>query len=1170
MSDTAKVSKLLLRWEELRQQGRMPAVQELCRDCPELIPEVARRLAALQAVYAAGESGDTPPHDPEAATSPTAAPVARPVGYNGDAATPPLAASAPDTRPGERAQADAWATEQGAASAGAAMPAVPGYEVLGVLGRGGMGVVYKARQVKLDRLVALKMVLAGGHASADELARFKTEAEAVARLQHPNVVQVYEVGESEGRPFFSLEFCAGGSLADKLDGTPWRPEKAAPLVETLARAMEAAHQRGIVHRDLKPANVLLTADGQPKVTDFGLAKRLDRGQGDTRTGSVIGTPSYMAPEQAGGHTRDVGPACDVYSLGAVLYELLTGRPPFKEPTPLETVRQVMSAEPVPLRHLQARVPRDLETISHKCLQKEPRNRYASALDLADDLGRFLRREPIRARPVGPLARGWRWCRRNPLLAGVSGLAAGGLVAATVVSLLLALQQADSAARRAEAADALTAKQAQTEAALWTARRQSSLLFLERGLTSCEQGEDSVGLLWFARSLIEAPEGTDDLRRAIRGCIANTARRLCPLVGVVSQQGAINAVAVSPDGRLFATASSDHTAQLWEVRTGRPRGPALRHAGRVWAVAFSPDGKRLLTGAADRTARLWDVCTGRPLDVMLKHPDEVRAVAFSPDGCRILTGCVDKTARLWDADTGKPAAAWPAHKDTVKAVAFSSDGTRLLTGSWDGTARQWDARTCRPVGPVLVHRNWVNAVAFSADGKLLLTGSDDHTARLWQADTGKPVGDPLSHTGGVFAAAFSPDGRFVVTGSGDHHARIWETRSGRPAGVPLLHPSFVLAAAFTPDGRFLVTGCDDQSARVWAAAPADRAPPPLPHGAGVAFVHFGRAGRTVWTGSADQTVRCWSVAGGRPAGAPLHLAKGTEVLAFSPDGKAFVEGCQDRTARLWDLAAGKPTRTVRLPDVMHAGAFSPDGGTVVIACEGGSVSRWRPRPGESPQPLLKLPELVHALAVSPDGRVLATGGEDHTARLWDLATAERLGPPLPHQGEVYAVAFSPDGRRLLTGSGDRTARVWEVATGKRLGLPLKHGDAVWSVAFSPDGQAALTGSGDKTARLWDIASGQPLAPPFRHLDDVRAVAFSSDGRTVLTGSLDQTARLWEVQPPLEGDPECLALAAAVLTGMELGQDNTPGRLDPETWGRRARRLRDLSDGPLLLPPPARGS
>jgi tetratricopeptide (TPR) repeat protein/predicted Ser/Thr protein kinase len=330
--------------------------------------------------------------------------------------------------------------------------AVPGYEVLGLLGKGGMGVVYKARQLSLGRVVALKMILHAEHAGAEERRRFQVEAEAVARLQQANIVQVYEVGESQGLPYFSLEYCGGGSLADKLDGTPWEAQPAARLLETVARAVHVAHQAQVVHRDLKPANVLLTADGTPKVTDFGLAKRLDE-KTRTQTGAVVGTPSYMAPEQAGGK-KDVGPAADVYALGAILYELLVGRPPFKAATPLDTLMQVVSEDPVAVRRLQPKVPGDLETICHKCLQKDPKRRYSSAAVLAEDLRRFGACEPVAARPVRAPERLWRWARRKPAQAGLIAVVLLVLAAGTVVSTLFALEarrQADDARLSAEAA-----------------------------------------------------------------------------------------------------------------------------------------------------------------------------------------------------------------------------------------------------------------------------------------------------------------------------------------------------------------------------------------------------------------------------------------------------------------------------------------------------------------------------------------------------------------------------------------------------------------------------------------------------------------------------------------------------------------------------------------------
>jgi tetratricopeptide (TPR) repeat protein/tRNA A-37 threonylcarbamoyl transferase component Bud32 len=338
---------------------------------------------------------------------------------------------------------------------------VGNYELLGVIAHGGMGVVYKARHTRLDRYAAIKMVLAGAHATPQQLARFQAEAQAVARLQHPNIVQLYEVGEQDDLPYIALEYVDGGSLAQKVGAMPQPPRAAAEQVERLARAMHFAHEHGVVHRDLKPANILLTSDGVPKVTDFGLAKRLEADSGQTRTGTLMGTPSFMAPEQARGDNKSVGPCSDIYALGAILYDLLTGRPPFAAGSAMETVVAVLKTEPVAPTRLQAGVPRDLETICLKCLQKEPHQRYATAAELADDLRRFLSGEPIRARPVGVAERLWRWARRNPgiatLIAAVllllTTVAAGSTAAAVRIRAEQRLAEENSAAARRAQGDA---------------------------------------------------------------------------------------------------------------------------------------------------------------------------------------------------------------------------------------------------------------------------------------------------------------------------------------------------------------------------------------------------------------------------------------------------------------------------------------------------------------------------------------------------------------------------------------------------------------------------------------------------------------------------------------------------------------------------------------------
>jgi hypothetical protein len=572
---------------------------------------------------------------------------------------PPAAPAEPPTvLPGQDPTLAAT-IDPGPLAGGAAVdaPAPPGYEILGELGRGGMGVVYKAKQVALNRVVALKMILAGGHAGAELRRRFLAEAQAVAKLKHPHIVQVFDLGEHQGHPYFALEFVAGGSLDKQLAGTPLPPQDAAMLVATLADAMAHAHAAGIVHRDLKPANVLVEAGWAVKVMDFGLAKTLDTDSGQTKSGSIMGTPSYMAPEQAQGR-KDVGPPADVYALGAILYECLTGRPPFKAATPLDTVLQVLDQEPVPPTQLQPQTPRDLETIALKCLAKEPGRRYGSAQALADDLRRYLAGEPIRARPASVLERSGKWVRRNRAVTA----AAAGIAAALTLGLGLALWQgwrADAEAERAggEAERARTAEltaQGQAAAlAVEKARAERQLARAEWLVYQNRLGE--VGRYLEEGRREAAYDRLTDCNGALRGWEFH--RLWTQLQGdclILRDPTAwLLAVAFSPDGTRLATAGSDGAARLWDAHAGTLLANLQGHTGAVWKVAFSPDGARLATAGSDGVARLWDARIGAPLGELRGHRGKVEAVAFSPDGTRLATAGEDQTARLWDAHRATP-------------------------------------------------------------------------------------------------------------------------------------------------------------------------------------------------------------------------------------------------------------------------------------------------------------------------------------------------------------------------------------------------------------------------------------------------------------------------------------------------------------------------------------
>jgi WD40 repeat protein/serine/threonine protein kinase/tetratricopeptide (TPR) repeat protein len=1049
------------------------------------------------------------------------------------------------------------------------LPRLAGYEVLGVLGRGGMGVVYKARQLRLNRLVAVKMVLGPGTAFSEDLVRFLIEAEAAARLQHPHIVQIHEVNRYEGgRPYLVMEFLEGGSLAEQLrrDGLP-SPAEAARLVELLARAVDHAHRRGVVHRDLKPGNVLLTEDGTPKIADFGLARSAEGGTDLTRTGEILGTPSYMAPEQASGSSRAIGPAADIYGLGAVLYELLTGRPPFKAPTVLETLEQVRSRDPVPPARLRSGVPRDLETIALKCLHKEPSRRYPDAEELADDLKRFLEGRPILARPSSAWERARKWARRRPALAALLGVSIAAVVSLAIggVWYNARLQDALEQTRRHET-------QARNQAE--ENRRQLVRLHVENGWRLVEEGDLWGSLLWFVEAL-RLDEGYPG-ESAHRLRLASLLRQKPVPMHVWFHEKALTAVAFSRDGRRVVTASRDRTARIWDVRTGRPHTRPLRHPQQVDAIAFSPDGKRLATGSRDLQARLWDATTGKQLGPPLNVTENVARVAFGRGGRHLLT-----VGRMWhgDATRGK-VGIWDLETNRLVAEPFplgphldsgaghdatSPDGRRVFptAGPWVG--RVCDTLTRKPITEVLPGLGLTRHAEFSQDNRLLVTCSADGVARVWDADTGRLLLSPLRHPGGLVSAALDPNGRRFVTVGADKAVYVWDLRTGQPLAPPLRHAAPVSGAVFSADGRRLATTAEDASARVWDSATGHPLTPPLRHGWPGLTAVFSPDGRYLLTGSADGTARLWDLAAGAapapppdsdaivsgleglvltgdgrlvlarradglawvldadtriPVGGALHHPWGIHRGAFSPDGRrvALIGG---HYARVWETATGKPlTPPLRHESWLPFASFSPDGRRLVTACmgtakrEGTSARIWDVDAGKQAGPWLPHLAGVQSALFSPDGARVVTASNDGTFRVWHAGTGEAITPPLESSGAWYAV-FSPDGRRVLSSaSGPPTiadggaARIWDAASGTPLTPPMAHAKHVKYAAFGPDASRVVTASDDGTARVWDAASGAPLTPPLRHRGPVHHAAFSPDGRRVATASADGTARVWD--------------------------------------------------------------